>query len=223
MNNQFKIRKLVVAALLCALAYLVVVVFPIRVQFLTFDAKDAIIAIGSLLLGPLYGLGMAIVVPLLEMLTISATGFYGFIMNFLSSATFACVCGLIYSIRRDVTGAIVGLALSVASMTAVMMAANLFITPLYMGVERTVVVQLIPTLLLPFNLTKAALNAGITLLLYKPFTAAVRATDLLPAANGGGSGAYHFGVRSVLLTSVALAVIAAAVAVFFVVLQGRVG
>jgi hypothetical protein len=55
-------------------------------------------------------------------------------------------------------------------MTGVMMAANLLITPYYMGVEVSAVKEMIPALLLPFNFLKATLNAGLVALLYKPLT-----------------------------------------------------
>ncbi len=57
-------------------------------------------------------------------------------------------------------------------MTSVMLLANLFITPFYMGVDRSAVVELIPSVLLPFNLIKSVINASLTLLIYKPITKA---------------------------------------------------
>ena len=81
-------------ALLCALAYICEFVFRIKVSFLTFDAKDAIIAIGALAFGPVSGVAMSLVVALLELVTVSETGFYGFLMNFLSSAVFSVIPAL---------------------------------------------------------------------------------------------------------------------------------
>ena len=68
-------------------------------------------------------------------------------------------------------------------MTAVMMVANLIITPHFMHVPTETVAKLIPTLLLPFNLTKAVLNGAIVLLLYKPLSNALKRTGLLGSSS----------------------------------------
>ncbi len=215
-----QLRKTVVAAMLCALAYLCVFFFRIKVGFLTFDAKDAVIAMLSLLYGPAWGLAGAVAVPLLELITVSDTGMYGFLMNVCSSGTFAVVCGSIYHFYRRFSGAIAAVAASVCAVTAVMMAANLVITPFYMGVSRAEVAGMIPTLLLPFNLCKSLLNAGLTLALYKPLTAGLRKSGLLPPAPTAAP--YRFGKKSLLLTLAAVVLVAAAVAYFLVRLGGEV-
>ena len=106
MNKKINLKKLAVAAALCALAFASMFLFRIKVQFLTFDAKDAVIGLSSLLLGPLYGVCSAAAVAFLEFLTVSDTGVYGLIMNFLSSGTFAFTCGIIYKYRRTFSGAV---------------------------------------------------------------------------------------------------------------------
>ena len=75
------------------------------------------------------------------------------------------------------TGAIVALCSAVFSMVAVMMVANLFITPYYMshaGITQQTIITLIPTMLLPFNAVKGILNAALTLCLYKPITTVIK-------------------------------------------------
>ncbi|MBR5922907.1 MAG: ECF transporter S component, partial [Clostridia bacterium] len=192
MTKKLNLKKITVAAALCALAFASMFVFRIKVQFLTFDAKDAIIALSSLLLGPFYGVCSAATVALLEFLTVSDTGVYGLIMNFLSSGTFAFTCGIIYKYKRTFSGAVLSVVLSVISVTSVMMLANLFITPYFMGAPSSAVIALIPTLLLPFNLTKASLSAAITLIIYKPLSTALKRAKLLP--RDGES--YRFNLRS---------------------------
>ena len=179
-RSSNNIKKLVSVAMLCAVAYIVSFICPIKVQFLTFDAKDSIIAIGGMFFGPLAALFMSLIVPFLEFISISDTGIYGFIMNFLSSAAFSITASLVYKYKRKMSGAVIGLISAILATTAVMFLANLYITPYYMGVSRDTVAQLLPTLILPFNLTKSLLNSGLVLLLYKPFTTALRATKLVP-------------------------------------------
>ena len=177
------LKKISVIGMLTALAYLCMFLFKFKVSFLTFDFKDAFLAIIAFLYGPLYSVVSALLVAFIEFLSVSDTGVYGLIMNALSSAAFAGTCGLFYKYRRTFSGAIWGSSLAVVVMTAVMLLANWFITPYYMGVPTSQVAAMIPTLLLPFNLIKGAVNMGITLIIYKPITAAFKKTGLLVGTN----------------------------------------
>ncbi len=179
MKNADKLRRLTAVAMFCALAYICMFVFRIKVSFLTFDAKDAVITTGAMFFGPLTALVSSAVVALLELITVSDTGIYGCIMNFISSAAFSVTASLIYKYRRKLSGAITALVGAVVAMVACMMVANLLITPFYMHVTVSDVRGLIPTLLFPFNLTKGFLNASLVLLLYKPVTRALRASGLV--------------------------------------------
>lgn len=180
-NTKHKIGTnwLVGVAMFSALAFLITFVVRFPVIFLTFDAKDAVIAIASFMYGPVSAVVISLIAALLELLTVSSTGIYGFIMNFLSSAVFSFVASLIYSRRKSFGAAVFGLYFSVIILTGVMMVLNLYITPLYMGVDRTAVVQLLPTVLLPFNFAKAMLNAGLALFFYKPCVKAMRRAGLM--------------------------------------------
>ena len=215
-NNN--IKKITVIAVLCAIAYLVSFIFPFKVSFLTFDLKDAIIAISALMYGPIAGLVSSVIVPFLEFITTSETGIYGLIMNFLSSAAFSVTAGIIYKYRRSFSGAILSMCASVLAVTAIMLLANLFITPYYMGVERGMVVELIPSLLLPFNLIKSVINASLTLLIYKPITAAFGRMGMIERKTFSKENS----LRSILLMLGCLAVAAVAVVVFVLYLGGTV-
>ena len=212
------IKRITVIAVLCAIAYLVSFIFPFKVSFLTFDLKDAIIAISALMYGPIAGLVSSVIVPFLEFITTSETGIYGFIMNFLSSAAFSVTAGIIYKYRRSFSGAILSMCASVLAVTAIMLLANLLITPYYMGVERGMVVELIPSLLLPFNLIKSVINASLTLLIYKPITAAFGRMGMIERKTFSKENS----LRSILLVLGCLAVAAAAVVVFVLYLGGTV-
>ena len=217
-TSKEKLKKICGAALFSALAYLCVFVFRIKVSFLTFDAKDAVLAIGGMAFGPVSALVSSLLASLLEMVTVSDTGPYGLIMNFASSATFAFLASLIYKYRRRYTGAVLGLLAAVCGMTAVMMGMNLLVTPHYMGVSVSDVAAYIPTLLLPFNLTKAILNAGLSLLLYKPISTALRAAKMTPPAENVKPKLLY----TVISTVAALLIIAGAILYFIFVLNGNV-
>ena len=179
MKNNNRVFKLVAIALFTAISYIASLALPIKVQFLTLDIKDAFLAIGALYFGPISGIVMSLAVSLLELLFGSDTGIYGFIMNFLGSAAFAVVASLIYTYKKNISNAVTGLFCACICMTAVMIAANLIITPHFMaakGMTAQAVEQMIVPLLLPFNLFKGLLNAGIVMLLYKPVSVALKKT-----------------------------------------------
>ena len=177
-NSGDRIRRMVMVAMFTAMAYVTMLVIHIKVGFLTMDVKDAVITLCGLYFGPLSALLIAVVVPLLELAT-SDTGIYGLIMNMLGSVSFSVTVSLFYKWKKTLWGAVVGLLSGAAVMTAVMLLANLFITPYYMGTTMEAVRSLIPTLLLPFNLLKGVINVGAVLLLYKPMSRALRKAGIL--------------------------------------------
>lgn len=210
-NTKLDLKKIVGMAAFAALAYAVTFVFRIPVRFLTFDAKDAVLAVAALIYGPISAIVMALIPALIEFITISDTGIWGFIMNFLSSSTFAFTSAVIYKYRRSFNGAIIGIYSSVISTTAVMMVLNIFITPIYMGVPRAAVIELLPTLLLPFNLAKSLMNAAIVMLIYKPVSIALKRAGLVK-----GKMDTKFTKLSLLMLIAGLVTLAAAVTVFLI-------
>ena len=186
--NITNTKKVTLLGMLAAIAYVVIFLchflIPPVAGFLTLDVKDTIIAISGFIFGPLSAALVAIVVAAVEMVTISATGLIGLVMNILSSCCFACVAAFIYKRKHTLKGAITGLIVGCLAATAVMLLWNVLITPLYLNQPREAVIgMLIPTLL-PFNLGKYILNAAITMLIYKPIVTALRKANLLaPSSN----------------------------------------
>ena len=148
--------------------------------FLTYEPKDVILTIGGFIFGPLAGIVMSLVVCLVEMVTVSTTGFIGLLMNFLASAFFVGVSAVIYQRKKTLFRAVIGLISGAFSMLAIMLLWNYIMTPIYMGVPREEVLKLFVPLLIPFNLLKAFLNAALTLFLYKGVVTALRRSRLLP-------------------------------------------
>ena len=180
MNNKLKI--LVSASMLCAIAYIMAFIGRVPVVlFLQYDPKDIIITLAGLIWGPLMSLLISIVVSFFEMLTFSGTGPIGCIMNILSTCAFACTAAFIYKKKRSLSGALTGLLAGSVSMIVVMLLWNYLVTPLYMGVSREAVVDLLIPAFLPFNALKAGLNAGFTFLLYKPLISTLRRAHLVDA------------------------------------------
>ena len=227
MRNSQKTKRLVAVAMFSALAFVTTALcgyFPKVAGFLSLDFKDAIIVICALIFGPVAALPIAILVPVLESFTISITGWYGLIMNILSSATFALVTGFIYKYKRNFYGAIVGLIAGVFAVSAVMSVANLLITPLYLtymlGVPSTMadVAAMLPTVLLPFNFTKAVLNGSLVLLLYKPVSLALTRAGFVEKKTVD-SKSEGLNLKSLIVAIIATAIIVASLCVMFVVLK----
>ena len=186
-EKSWRLRKLTVMAMLVALSFVSVALVRIPVVlFLNYEPKDVFLTVGSFIFGPVAGIGMAVVVALLELVTISTTGVIGLIMNIVSSGLFVGVSSLIYHKKRTLLGAVIGLACGVLCMTAGMVLWNYLITPLYMDVPRDVVAGMLLTTFAPFNLLKGAINATLTMVLYKGVTSALRSARLLPPASSSG-------------------------------------
>ena len=117
---------------------------------------------------------VAVVVAIIEMITVSDTGILGCVMNIVQSLSFACTAAVIYKKKHTLSGAVIGLISGCILATIVMMLWNYLIAPLYMGYPRETVVKLLLPAFLPFNLIKGGLNAAFTFLLYKPVITALR-------------------------------------------------
>ena len=182
--EQNRTKKLTTLAMLIAMAFMVGATFRVRhifaaAPFLTYDPKDVVILIGGFLFGPPAAFAMSGILALLEMATVSVTGFIGAIMNAAASASFTGTAAFVYSKKRNLHGAMIGLALGCVVATATMLLWNYAIIPLYMpGVTREAIMGLMLPVLLPFNLIKTGLNAVIALLIYKRVSEALRAAGL---------------------------------------------
>ena len=182
------VRTLASMAMLSAIAYVVMLLSKLLPQvygFLQLDVKDTVICIGGFLFGPLAAAAVSIVVPLLEMFFASDTGPIGFIMNVLATASFCCTAAFVYRKLHTKKGAVIGLALGVAALTAVMLLWNYLITPIYQGLPRATVAAMLPTVFLPFNVVKGGLNMALILVLYKPVVTALRKARLVPESQTG--------------------------------------
>ena len=178
---MLRVKDMVLLSLLSALAFVSVILIRIPVipsaGFLKFELKDAIILIAGIIYGPLSAFEVSFIVSLLEMMTISASGPIGFVMNILSTSSFVCTASAVYKFRPTWKGLATGLALGCVMMTASMLLWNYIITPYFMGVPREIVASMLLTVFLPFNLIKGATNALIVLMYVKPLLAAVKAVN----------------------------------------------
>ena len=196
-KNTFTPQHIAVIAMFTALSFVSVLlteVIPKVEGFLSYEPKDAIIVIAGLMFGPVSSVIMAILVSFIEMITISSTGPYGFLMNAIATCAFVLPPTILYSKSRTKKSAVIGLIGGALCMTVCMLLWNYIITPFYMGVDRSVVSSMLLPVFLPFNLTKGGMNACIALLLYKPVVTALRATGLVePSSSENATPRFNLG------------------------------
>ena len=185
------------------IAVLLAKVIPNVAGFLSYEPKDAVILIASFIFGPLTGVFISVLVSFIEMITISTTGPYGFLMNVVSTCAFVVPAAWMYKKDHSQKGALIGLGLGVVVMVVAMLAWNYVITPFYMGVPRETVAGMLATVFLPFNLVKGGINASLTLLLYKPVVGALRRAGLVEPTKSGQKSRFSLGF---LLFSIAVLV-----------------
>lgn len=224
-DSKFNTQRVVGIAIFSALSFVVSFicqVIPPIAGFLSLDAKDAVIAIASFVYGPISALIISFLAAFIEFLTFSTTGWYGFIMNFASSAVFSFVAALIYSKWRNMRGALVGFGSAIFLTTAVMLLLNIFVTPLYMkyiGVPMTSedILDMLPKILLPFNFAKSLMNSGIALLIYKPISNALRRVGILKKSDTGVTSQKDVKSRTLIMVLVGAVGVLISVAIFFVI------
>lgn len=143
--------------------------FPILPQapFLLYDPGSVFLLIGSFKLGPKIGILMCFTTAILFALITGQGGPYGALMNFLATGTLVFVSSQVYFLYRTKKGAIFGMFLGTLTMTLIMIPANLIVTPLYLGVQREIVVKMLIPAIIPFNLLKGIISGFLTFILYK--------------------------------------------------------
>ena len=171
LTSREKTVRLAKMGMLVAISIVLVyfIHFPIfpAVPFLEYDPADISILIGTFAFGPLAGILLTVVTSVIQGVTVSAaSGLYGIIMHVISTSVLVLVAGLIYKYNKTRKGAVIALLCGVAAMTLVMIGANMIITPLFMGVPRNIVWDLMP-FIAGFNAIKAGINSVATFLLYK--------------------------------------------------------
>ena len=223
-SKKYDMKKYIGIAIFSAFAFVVALicnVIPAVAGFLSLDVKDAVIAIASFVYGPISAVAISFIAAFIEFITFSTTGWYGFVMNFASSAVFSLTASLIYSKRRNINGALISFGSAIVTTTVVMLLLNRFVTPFYLidflgmpdGAARETVTSLLPKTLLPFNFAKALLNSSMAMLLYKPIVTALRKAKLAKV----GTGSTTFNRSSVIIISVGAVTLIAALVILLII------
>jgi len=88
-------------------------------------------------------------------------------MHIISTGSFVFIAGIIYKVKHNHLGPGVAVICGVIISAAVMIPANLLVTPLFMSVPMDVIKEMLLPIIIPFNLIKAGINGVVTFLLYK--------------------------------------------------------
>ena len=193
-NTKYNTKTLAAMAKITALAYAVMAVCKIIPKvggFLSLDAIDAVIGIGGFLFGPAAAVMMIVVEAFLEAITLSTTGWYGFVMNVLSTVLLICPAVYLYRRRGKTSGAAIGLTVGVICRLIGMILFNYLITPMYFGMPRAAVVDLMPMICV-FNLVKGILNAALLMILYPPVAATLRRVGLVAPSARKQEGSFNY-------------------------------
>lgn len=176
------VKKLTNIGVLTALAVVLMIFlkFPFPwAPYLLYDFGDTPILIISFLYGPLSAIISTVIGSILMALVTGEGGIYGVIMHIIATGTFVFTAGIIYNKFHNKRGAMIALLCGSLAMTIIMIPANLLITPLYTGLPRTEIFKMILPIVIPFNITKSAFNAIITLLVYKKIANFLRSMGLI--------------------------------------------
>ena len=131
---KFKSRKLVMTALLSAIASVLMFVsfsVPFMPFFIKMDVSELPALIASFAIGPLSGVMVCLIKNLVNV-TQTTTGAVGELSNFLLGVCFVLPAGLIYKYKKNRVGALVGSVCGAVVMGLVSVPINYFITyPMY--------------------------------------------------------------------------------------------
>lgn len=180
MNSNSKTKRIAKLGVMAAVSVVLVLAlhFPLipSVSFLEYDPADVPIFLTSFAMGPGAGLVLTLVVSLIQGVSVSAaSSWYGIVMHVIATGSFVLAAGSIYKRNKTKKMAIISLVVGSFVMAAVMIPANLLLTPEYLlmmgwATERAAARAIVKGLLVPiigFNLLKASINAVITFVLYK--------------------------------------------------------
>lgn len=167
-TNIWSTKQLVTMALMCAIGVLLSFIeFPLLpgAAWLKFDASNMPAMVAGFAYGPGAGVAVGILTAVIHGLLMA--DFTGALMNVLTVTCFVLPAAIIYRRKRTYPAAIAGLALSVIAATLAAIVGNLIVTPMWLGVPFDAVVAMVLPILTPFNLLKSAINAVLTLIIYK--------------------------------------------------------
>lgn len=172
-------RRLATMAVLIALSVVMLLVFRMypfpAVPFLVYEPADVALLVAGFALGPGSGMLATAIVCAIQAPLHPEGGWFGAVMHLISSGALVGVASVVYARNKTRRGAYLGLAAGAVAMVAVMIAANLVLTPVFYNLPVSAVTSVMGWII-AFNVLKAGANAIITALVYKPISMLIRRT-----------------------------------------------
>ena len=185
-SGQSRIRKLVMTALLSALATVLMFVsfsVPFVPSFIKLDLSELPALIAAFSMGPLSGVAVCLVKNLVNLLFTYSMG-VGELCNFLLGVAFVLPAGLIYKKRNDRKGALIGALTGALTMGVISIFINYYLVyPVYakllmpmdviLGMYQAInpkvsnLWQALCFFNAPFTFVKGLISVAITFLIYK--------------------------------------------------------
>jgi riboflavin transporter FmnP len=167
-KTHWQARQLATMALFIALgAILSFIEFPLipGVPFLKYDAST----VAAMVAGLTYGAGSGCLVGVLiaAIHGLFSGNLWGALMNAVVVIAFVLPTALGYRHNKSVPFTIIMMLVSSVAMLVAAVVMNLLVTPIYMGVPFSSVVEMIVPILVPFNIIKAVINCVISFILLK--------------------------------------------------------
>ena len=174
-------KKLVNVAVLMSLSFILMITikFPMFLPFLIYEPGDIPLLIITFLYGPIPAIAATFLLSIFMAVFTGLGGPFGAFMHFLATGVMVGVAGYIYRRYHTRRGAVIGLALASISMTVVMSIANVLLNPIFYGIPYEKTISMLLPGIIPFNLTKAFLNSGLTVFVYKKLANYLREKGLL--------------------------------------------
>ncbi len=194
-DKRLAIRYTAITAMLGALSFVLQLFeFPIPFlipTFVTFDFSDLPALVASFSMGPLSGVAVALIKNVLH-LTMTTTGGVGELANFLLSASFVAVAGILYRHYKSRRGALIGSLAGAVFMSLLSVPLNYFVTyPFYYNfMPKEAILAAYQAIFpfvgdiytclwffnAPFNLVKGLVITLITFLIYKHISPLIKGT-----------------------------------------------
>ena len=179
-----QIVRLAQMAMLAAISLLLVLLIRIPmpvVTFLVYDMADVPVLIGAMIFGPLAGIGILLVVSVVQAFLLGGNGWVGLVMHFVASGAMVLLVSLFYRRQRSMKQMIVGMVLGSVAMALIMIPMNLIFTVHFFGAPHDYVVSMLAPAIVPFNLGKAGLNCLLAGLVFKALQPFLRKNSTLLA------------------------------------------
>ncbi len=174
-------KKMTNIGVLSALSFILMLTvrFPLFLPFLIYEPGDIPILIITFLYGPLPALGATFFLSILMALFTGLGGPFGAFMHFLATGVLVGVAGYIYKKYHTRKGAMIGLIAGSLAMTGTMACANVLLNPIFYGIPYEKTINMLLPGIIPFNITKAFINSGLTIFVYKKLANFLRKKGLL--------------------------------------------